>query len=193
MIDSLLLSIPPGRFLLMTIETIFPRLKRTCESERFEAVLRSGSIPGSIPQLADIDWAMIGDLLPWIVVVDPDATYGTLRFVSAGVRLAAALGCEPIGLDYLEFVDPAIKGEAFDSTFLMLNRPCGLWQISPALTRDGGRVRLEYTGYPVFDHDIGRGLIVGYVQQKGSLVSPIVSVQKSTEWNWLEMRNRPER
>lgn len=176
----------------MTIETVFPRLKRTCESERFEAVLRSGSIPGSIPRLADIDWAKIDDLLPWIAVVVPSAADGTLRFVSAGARLTAALGREALGLDYLDFVDPAIKGEAFDSTFLMLTRPCGLWQISPALTQDGGRVRLEYTGYPVFDHDIGRGLIMCYIQQMVSPVSPIVSVQKSTDWAWLEMRSKLE-
>lgn len=176
----------------MTIETSFPRLKRTGESERFEAVLRSGSISGCIPRHADIDWAKIGDLLPWIALVVPNAADGTLRFVSAGALLAAALGGEAIGLDYLDFVDPAIKGEVFDSAFLMLTRPCGLWQISPALTKDGGRVHLEYTGYPVFDHDIGRGLIMCYIQQIASPVSPIASVQKSTDWVWLEMRNRLE-
>lgn len=176
----------------MAIKTVFSRLKRTSESERFEAVVRYGSIPGSIPRLADIDWTQIRDLLPWIAVVDPDAAKVTLKFVSAGARLAGALGRKPLGLDYLDLIDPAIKGEAFDSTFLMLTRPCGLWQISPAMTQDGERVRMEYTGYPVFDHDIGRGLIMCYIHQIVSLVSPIVSVQKSTEWAWLEMRTTLE-
>lgn len=176
----------------MSIETIVPRLKRTCESERFEAVLRSASITGMVPRLADVGWTKIRDLLPGIAVIDPNAADGTLRFVSAGTRLTAILGCEPLGLDYLDFVDPAIKGEAFDSAFLMLTRPCGLWQISPALTQDGGRVRIEYTSYPVFDHDIGRGRIMCYIHQSVSPVFPIVSVQKSADWVWLDMRNKLE-
>lgn len=174
----------------MTHEATIPRTKRSEQSLRFEQALRP-TAPGVIPQLADIDYSSIRDLVPWIAVMDPDRATLTLKFVRAGAGIVKLVGREAVGTDYLELVDPAIKGDAFDSCFVMLSRPCGLWQITPGRMADGSIVRVEYTGFPVFDDQRGRGqiivLIVHSIPDIGKLPS-VGEVQHSTEWHWLELR-----
>ncbi len=175
----------------MTGEHTISRTKRSMQSQRFERALRS-SEPGVMPRLSDVDYSVIRDLVPWIAVIDPDRTSLALRFVRAGAGIEKLVGREAVGFDYLEFVDPAIKGDAFDSAFLMLSRPCGLWQITPALLADGSTVNVEYTGFPVFDEQRGRGqimfLIVHTIADVGKAPG-IHAVQHSTEWHWIELRN----
>jgi hypothetical protein len=164
--------------------------KRSAQSLRFESAVRAPA-SGMMPRLSDVDYSSIRDLVPWIAVVDPDRAGMTLKFTRAGAGIAALIGGEAVGFNYLDLVDPAIKGEAFDSAFLMLTRPCGLWQITPATLGDETRVQVEYTGFPVFDEERGRGqiifLIVHSIEDVGR--SPRVEgVQHSTNWQWLELR-----
>jgi hypothetical protein len=171
-------------------DTTIPGTKRTAQSLRFEQTLRS-PVPGVMPRLADIDHSTIRDLVPWIAVVDPDKTALTLRFTRAGAGIVKLVGREAVGFDYLNLVDPAIKGDAFDSCFVMLARPCGLWQITPGRLADGSTVLVEYTGFPVFDDQRGRGqiifLIVHAIPDVGKAPG-VDQVQHSTEWQWLELR-----
>ena len=166
------------------------RTLRTAQSLRFEQAVRAAA-PGVMPRLADIDYSIIRDLVPWIAIVDPDRATLRLRFTRAGAGIATLVGREAIGVDYLELVDDAIKGDAFDSCFLMLNRPCGLWQITPALLADGSTVSVEYTGFPVFDEQRARGQIIFLITHSIADVGKmpkIKAVQHATEWHWLEFR-----
>lgn len=164
---------------------------RSVDSLRFETAVLTASLAGLMPRLGDIDFSAIADLAPWIAVVDPDRDAYKLTFVSAGDGIAAFLGCDPTGLDYLEIVDPAIKGDAFDSAFLMLSRPCGLWQVTPALTVDGRAVEAEYTGYPAIDVARGRGVIVMLIRHGLKPLPRIAMVKHAEEYAWLELRNSP--
>ncbi len=172
-------------------DTTIPRTKRSAQSLRFEQAVRS-SVPGVMPRLSDVDYRTIRDLVPWLAIVDPDRAALSLKFARAGAGIAKLVGSEAVGFDYLDLVDPAIKGDAFDSTFVMLSRPCGLWQITPALMDDGSTIKVEYTGFPVFDEGRGRGqvifLIVHAILDVGK--SPgIRAVQHATEWHWIELRS----
>jgi len=162
---------------------------RSNHSRRFENVLRAAAAPGAIPNVSDVDFSQIADLIPWTAIMDPNGEAFSLKFVRAGEGISRFLGREAIGLDYLDFVDPAIKGEAFDATFVMLSRPCGLWQITPALTADGQNIEAEYTGYPIFNEKSGRGQIIFLIQHSLEKVPLVVLVRHSTEWAWLEMRS----
>ena len=161
---------------------------RSDHSLRFEKTLRAAAAPGAIPNVSDVDFSQIADLIPSTAIMDPNGEAFTLKFVRAGERLSRFFGREAIGLDYLDFVDPAIKGEAFDAVFVMLSRPCGLWQITPCLTADGHSIAVEYTGFPIFDDKSGRGQIIFLIHHSLERVPLIVLVQHSTEWAWLEMR-----
>ena len=175
----------------MSDQTTIQRTKRSAQSLRFEQAVRSAA-NGVMPRLSDIDYTNIRDLVPWLAIVDPDRASLALKFTRAGAGIARLVGRDAVGFDYLDLVDPAIKGDAFDSAFLMLSRPCGLWQITPALMDDGSQVQVEYTGFPVFDEQRGRGqiifLIVHTIPDVGK-VPGIHAVQHSTEWHWLEVKN----
>ncbi len=160
-------------------------------SLRFQEVLSQASLPGVIPRQIDIDYSGIRDLVPRMFVVDPDVTTRTLKFLRAGSELVALIGRKLVGTDSLDLVDPAIKGDVFDSSFVMLNKPCGLWQLSPALTSAGGRVMLEYTGYPVFDHVRGRGRILCLVQHAAGPLQRVLKIRQAQLWNWIDMRSAP--
>jgi len=161
---------------------------RSNHSLRFESVMQAAAAPGAIPNISDIDYSQIGDLMPWTAILNPDGEAFSLKFVRAGKGISRLSGRDATGLDYLDFVDPAIKGEAFDAIFVMLSRPCGLWQITPGLTADGQRIEVEYTGWPIFDEKRGRGQIIFLINPMLARVPTIVLVQHSTEWCWLEMR-----
>jgi hypothetical protein len=99
------------------------------------------------------------------------------------------LGRDLVGLDYLEFVDPAIKGEAFDSAFVMMSRPCGLWQITPGLTQEGALVEAEYTGFPLYDAERACGLLITMAQIDIDPPPRVVQVGHAIEWTWLDLRS----
>lgn len=162
---------------------------RSAQSLRFEEIIRKAATPLTVPRLRELDDAMLGDLTPWVSIVEPDQAAFTLRFVRAGEKVCRMLGRPLVGLDYLDFVDPAIKGEAFDSAFVMLSRPCGLWQITPALTEDGRMITAEYTGFPIYDDERKCGLIATLAQVTHNPLPAIAQVRHASEWTWLELKN----
>lgn len=174
----------------MSEQTAISRTKRSAQSLRFELAVRALGI-SAIPRLADVDYNAVRDLVPWIAVIDPDRATSSLKFARAGAGIARLVGRDAVGFDYLDLVDPAIRGDAFDSAFVMLSRPCGLWQITPATLADGSKVKVEYTGFPVYDEQRDRGqiifLIVHSIRDVGK-VPGVGRVEHSTEWQWLELR-----
>jgi hypothetical protein len=163
-----------------------PPSSRSAQSLRFEAALRAAAA-GAVPRLTDVDFDSIADLMRWVAFLHPNREEYTLRFVRAGAGISQLLGREAVGFDYLDIVDHTIKGDAFDATFVMLSRPCGLWQITPGLAADGRTVDAEYTGFPVFDVENGRGLIA-MLAHIPPPHAQIVVVQRSTAWEWLELK-----
>ena len=175
----------------LSSDSTAPRTKRSAQSLRFEQAVRS-PVAGVMPRLADVDYSTIRDLVPWIAVIDPDKATLTLKFTRAGAGIVKLVGREAVGFDYLDLVDPAIKGDAFDSCFVMLSRPCGLWQITPARLADGTTISVEYTGFPVFDDQRGRGLIIFLIVHSIPEVGTtpgVGEVRHSTEWQFLELRS----
>ena len=176
----------------MTSETAALRQKRSAESLRFEEAVRAVAVPGGLPRLVDIDLAQIHDLIPWIAIVDPDKEMRTLKFVRAGAGIEQFLGRSAAGFDYLQLVDPAIHGDAFDSAFVMLERPCGLWQMTPSVTAEGQQIMLAYTGFPVYDHLKARGQLFVFIEHRLPKNKPVPRAQQaqhSTEWFWLDMKS----
>lgn len=161
---------------------------RSAQSLRFEVLVRKAAPPRGVARLQAIDFSAFGDLAPWVSVLEPDQALFTIRFLRAGESLCKMLGRDLVGLDYLEFVDPAIKGEAFDSAFVMLSRPCGLWQITPALMQGGAVVEAEYTGFPLIDDEHKRGLLITLAHITVVPGEGVAQVRHATEWTWLELK-----
>ena len=144
---------------------------------------------GAMPRVAAVEAMTFGAFAPYVSAVAPDEKGFTMKFVFAGEGMSAMIGRQIVGRDYLDFVDPAIKGEAFDSAFVMLSRPCGLWQVMPALTASGRLISLEYTGFPVFDERRGQALIVSFGRHSMAEAPRVVQVRHAIEWVWLEIKS----
>mgnify|MGYP000964899976 CR=1 FL=1 len=126
-----------------------------------------------------------------MAIVDPNKETRTLKFVRAGAGISQFLGREAAGFDYLQVVDPAIHGDAFDSAFVMLERPCGLWQMTPGLTAEGEAITMEYTAFPVYDHVKARGQLVVFIKHEFAKKKPLAragQVRHATVWCWLDMK-----
>lgn len=162
---------------------------RSTQSLRFEEIIRRASTSVAVARLSMLDDAMFGELASWISIVEPDQAAFTLRFARAGEAVLKMLGGPLIGVDYLEFVDPAIKGDAFDSAFVMLSRPCGLWQITPTLTQDGRTITAEYTGFPIFDQERQCGLLITLAHIALQPPPVVAQVRHATEWHWIELKS----
>lgn len=164
------------------------RVSRSPESLRFEEMIRGAALPGLLPKLEDINVNDLTDLSGWIAVVHPSAISRALTFTHAGAALSLMQGGPLVGLDYLDLVDPTYKGEAFDSAFLMLTRPSGLWQITPVRYSDGENDHIEYTGFPAYDDKNHCGVIVFMVKNYRSAPASIAVVGHAINWEWLDLR-----
>lgn len=162
---------------------------RSAQSLLFERVVRRACGANGVPRLGAIDFAKLEELAAWTAVIDPDAEGFTLKFSRAGAGVCSMMGRNAVGFDYLEVVDPAIKGDAFDSAFVMLSRPCGVWQISPIVTADGREATVEYTGFPALDDERGRGVLVIMVHHDFDPAPRIAQVRHAREWTWLDLRS----
>lgn len=162
---------------------------RSHESLRFQDIVCAGATSGATPRVATIEAMAFGAFAPFVSAIAPDEKSFSMKFLFAGEGMRVMTGREVVGLDYLDFVDPAIKGEAFDSAFVMLSRPCGLWQVMPALTASGRLASLEYTGFPVFDERWGLAVIVSFARHSMAEIPRIVQVRHATEWLWLEIKS----
>jgi hypothetical protein len=165
--------------------------QRSEASLLFQSVLFAARGAGFAPRLADVEFARLRKYEPWISIIDVDIVARALRFEAPGAALSALAGRDLMGANYLEVVDPPFRDVAYDSVLLMLGRPCGLWQMTPAVGDDGAAARIECTGIPVFD-DKGRGKIMFLAQHPNggaSILKQIAQINHATEWRWIEMRD----
>lgn len=156
-------------------------------SRRFEALLRPAFADGLLADLRRIDIHGLGELSGWMAAVHPDGRTRALTVTHAGPTLSAIQGDPMIGMNYLNLVDPAIRGDAFDSAFVMLTRPCGLWQVSPVLCADGADNSLEFTGFPAYDPFQRCGVVVFMLHLAGAASAAITRVGPALRWQWLEV------
>lgn len=172
----------------MNDDVIRERTTRSAESAHFENVVRASALPNLLPKLKEIDFSAMADLAPWVAVVHPNAAHRTLRFTMLGAGITETQGKSLLGVDYLDLCEPAYRGDAYDGAFVMLSKPCGLWQITPIWFADGGESFVEYTGFPVFDEEKSRGVIMCLIGIASQNFRKIKLVGHATEWGWIEMR-----
>lgn len=162
---------------------------RSAHSLRFEALVRQASRGSCLPRLSDVALERHAELSGWIAVVRPDARARSLTITHAGAGLSAMQADPVMGTDYLDLVDPAVQGEAFDSAFMMLTRSCGLWQMTPVCLADGTSDVFELTGFPVFDEENQCGAILFLIWHASLSFHGVTYVGHAQTWAWLELRN----
>lgn len=125
-------------------------LVRSAKSEAFETMwrgLRSGEL---VPSRADFRPSMAVRFLSEIVLLDvPRRGEPRLTVRLVGTAVEARLQTDIVGRNYLDYLPADHREAAWRSARLMLDHPCGLWQMSNLHYERGTSHLVEMTAFPL--------------------------------------------
>jgi hypothetical protein len=152
----------------------YPRsFVRSSESRDFEALWRS--LRGDdrlVPGRAEFQPAKARRFLRDLVLLEaPTAACPALRIRLTGRRIDETIGFDISGRDHLEFMAPEFHAGVLAAAHAMIERPCGLWQITPAHLVRGYALNFEVTALPLAPDELGRSYIISHVRPVGDVMS----------------------
>ncbi len=162
---------------------------RSPDSVAFEERWELARDGRNVPLRSSIELKRFVNFARWFAVIEPDRTTSALPFRLVGSGFFDFFGQDLTGIDYLALVDPAIRQLAFDCVIACLDRPCGLWQCTPAAISGGETQLYEYTILPISKSGDGADQIVVYVNfEQASVDLPNVDRLEHAEvWHWLDI------
>lgn len=135
-------------------------------------------IPDGVPTRAMIDPGQIKPLLPHLLIHDLGVPgKSLLRLV--GTAVADRLGLDPTGRDYLDFVSPDRKAEAYHHLIRTATHPCGMRVINQVRYVSGMWTMAEAVGFPIRHHNTGAPMLL--------FLHDLIGEEQSD----LEQRKRP--
>jgi hypothetical protein len=146
---------------------------RSPESREFEVLWRSLRGPGRlVPGRTEFQPARARRFLRDLVLMEaPGAACPTLRIRLTGRRFDETIGFDISGRDHLEFMAPEFHAAVLATAHAMVERPCGLWQITPAHLVRGHALNFEITAFPLAPDEQGRSFIISHVRPVGDVMS----------------------
>ena len=162
---------------------------RSADSLAFEEAWEAARDGLAVPTRSAIELKRIARFAPRFAVIEPGRDRPALPFRLVGSGFFDFFGQDLTGLDYLTLVDPVIARLAYDSVIACLDRPCGLWQSTPAATAGGGRMSWEYTILPIAKSGTVPDQIMVYVDfdAPDTGLPAVRRVEHSTVWHWLDI------
>jgi hypothetical protein len=116
-----------------------------------------------VPSRSDFNPAKAARFLHNIVLVEaPGEGRNSLRMRVVGHLYQSAMQYAVAGTDHLDTLPSQYRADALASVRLMVNKPCGLWQIMPFHLKGVSRL-LEFTAFPLTPGNDGIPLILGYL------------------------------
>lgn len=162
---------------------------RSPDSVAFEEKWELARAGRDVPLRSSIELRRFVNFARWFAVIEPDRETPALPFRLVGSGFFDFFGYDLTGIDYLTLVDPAIRQLAYDCVIASLDRPCGLWQCTPATVAGGETLLYEYTILPISKNGDGADQIVVYVNfEKNSVDLPSLDRLEHAEvWHWLDI------
>ncbi len=153
---------------------------RSPESREFEALWRSLRAPTRlVPGRAEFQPSRARRFLRDLVLMEaPSAVCPTLRIRLTGRRFDETIGFDITGRDHLEFMAPEFHAGVLETARAMIERPCGLWQITPAHLVRGYALNFEITAFPLAPDEQGRAFIISHVRPEGDIMSSTLPTDK---------------
>ncbi len=144
------------------------RFARSSESHAFETFWRSLRGARHVPRRSDFHPGKAKQLVGDLVLVEaPDTRETFLRIRVMGGRFEELVGRDLTGCDPMDFLPDAYRAGGIESTRLVLESPCGLWQVSPAHLVRGYAVNLETTMFPLAPDGDGPSFLLCHVRSFG--------------------------
>jgi hypothetical protein len=149
-----------------------PATRRSAQSVEFEALWRSLPKRGHVPHRRDFNPARAGSLLRSTMLIearlDGEASL-PIRLVGSAVTERIQRNIE--GHDYLAFLSAELRAGAIETARLLLEHPCGLWQITPLHYERGLAQNFEMTAFPLLGDPFP--FLIGIALPRSELVRPI--------------------
>ncbi len=82
------------------------------------------------------------------------------------------------GEDFLQYLPPLYHAGAVESARQIVDRPCGLWQVTPVHFERGFAQNIEFTALPLRPGPNGVHLLLVLTQSMQGLVSPKPTIDK---------------
>jgi hypothetical protein len=153
---------------------------RSYESREFEAFWLSLRHQDSlVPGRAEFQPAKARRFLRDLVLMEaPSTVYPTLRIRLTGRRFDETIGIDIAGRDHLDFMAPEFHAGVLATARAMVERPCGLWQITPAHLVRGYALNFEVTAFPLAPDEQGRSFIISHVRPVGDVMASTLPTDK---------------
>jgi len=143
---------------------------RSQSSLTFEEFWRSlRSVDALMPARSDFKPAKAARFLHNIILLEaPGEGRNTLKVRVAGQLYQGSVPYAVAGTDHLETLPPRYHAGALASARLLVEQPCGLWQVTPVYHRNYARLH-ECTAFPLAPGGDGIPLVLGYVLPLGDM------------------------
>lgn len=147
---------------------------RSALSIEFEAFWRALPKDGPVPHRREFKPERAARFLKDLILARaPSEEDPAMRVRLVGSAIQLRIRRDITGEDYLDFLDPAHRADAIRSAHLILEHPCGLWQIMPLHYERGFAHKVELTMFPLLGSAESPPLLLGLVQPLGELVEPV--------------------
>jgi hypothetical protein len=148
-----------------------PIFSRSRESKEFEAFWHSMRGEHSMPSRADFHPGkarrFVGDL---VLMEVPREERAPIRIRVTGAKFDEMIGSDLTGRSPADFLPEAYRADVVASSRLLLEKPCGLWQISPAHLVRGFAMHLEITMFPLAADPGTTPFLLAHVRSLGDLM-----------------------
>jgi hypothetical protein len=142
---------------------------RSKESQDFELFWRSLRGGNDVPSRADFHPGkarrFVGDL-----VLMEAPRYEPIRIRVTGARFDEMIGSDLTGRNPADFLPCAYRADVVSSARLLVEKPCGLWQVSAAHLVRGYATHLEITMFPLAPDAGGAPFLLCHVRPLGDLM-----------------------
>ncbi len=167
-----------------------PAPERSQDSINFEYAVRAICRAGAMPLRSNIDLRQFHRFARWMVFAEPDIAKKTIPMRLVGSGFHDLIGRDMTGMDYLEFVDPAIRKDVFESAQALIKLPCALWQQTPIALPNGKKALFEYTVFPMLHEKENKHqllILVNHQLADGGSLGEVPQFQRSATWKWLDL------
>jgi len=151
--------------------TIQRTFTRSSESRAFEAFWRSLRGENLVPAREDFHPGKARNLISDIVLTETNRDGTSQRIRVTGGRFDDLIGFDLKGCSPTDLLPAAYRAGAIESTRLVFDMPCGIWQVTPAHLVRGYAVHLEITMLPLGPDKAGAHFLLCHVRSLGDLMS----------------------
>jgi hypothetical protein len=165
-------------------------MPRSQASWDFERTVRDLTRVVSIPRRSQIDLRRFARFARWMAIGEIHRETPAIFLRLAGSGFTEFFGFDLTNVDYLELVDPDIRQAAYESACALIDRPCGLWQMTPVATEDERPLSLEYTAFPLLNDATATTDILVFARHHfaDELGYPRASkIRHAAQWEWIDL------